>query len=338
VQATTAGAAQTGAEVLRAARTLAAELEERRRSTTADAARLAATEGEAARVVERAGAMAEEAMQWGDTREPQSLADDESDLRQSLPDHAPGARVLVVDDNNDMLGYLTRLLSSHWSVETAPNGSEALALARRTAPDLVLADVMMPGLDGFGLLRELRHDPDLSATPVVLVTARAGEQTAIEGLLAGANDYIVKPFSARELVARVGAQLELSRTRRAADERLRRVLETDNVGVLYFDYAGTVVGANQVFLGMSGYTRAEIERGELTWRRMTPPEWTAISEQQMQRLSGTGRIGPYEKEYVFADGTRRWMLFAGRDLGDGTIGEFCVDITDLKTAETPQNA
>jgi CheY-like chemotaxis protein len=132
--------------------------------------------------------------------------------------YAPGARVLVADDNTDMRDYLMRLLAPHWQVEVAADGAQALALARETAPDLVLADVMMPGLDGFELLRELRSDGALSTIPVVLITARAGEESAIEGLLAGADDYIVKPFSARELVARVGGQLELSRARRRHEE------------------------------------------------------------------------------------------------------------------------
>jgi PAS domain S-box-containing protein len=165
-----------------------------------------------------AAAMAQEAMQWVEAPERRSLPEDDSDLRQSLGNYAPGARILVADDNKDMRDYLTRLLAPHWAIETASDGAEALELARRTAPDLVLADVMMPRLDGFALVRELRDDPALRATPVVLLTARAGEEAAIEGLLAGGDDYIVKPFAARELVARVGGQLELARARRRGAE------------------------------------------------------------------------------------------------------------------------
>jgi signal transduction histidine kinase/DNA-binding response OmpR family regulator len=165
-------------------------------------------------------AMAEEALRWGENPEPPTRHEegDESALRQSLRAFAPDARLLVADDSSDMREYLQRLLGVHWKVDTASDGAEALALARRNRPDLVVADVMMPGLDGFALLRELRDDPTLQTLPVVLVTARAGEESAIEGLLAGADDYIVKPFSARELVARVGGQLELARTRKQAVE------------------------------------------------------------------------------------------------------------------------
>lgn len=120
---------------------------------------------------------------------------------------------------------------------------------------------------------------------------------------------------------------------RATEERLQRVLETDAVSVLFFEKNGTLIDANHVFLRTSGYTRAQIERRELSWRSLTPPEWRSFSEEQKKKLSATGRIGPYEKEYFQADGSRRWMVFAGRDLGDGTIAEFAIDINDRKRAE-----
>ncbi|MGH8905705.1 MAG: SpoIIE family protein phosphatase [Egibacteraceae bacterium] len=125
-------------------------------------------------------------------------------------------RILLVDDNADMRCYVTRLLSRHWEVEAVGDGLAALAAARRQAPDLVLTDVLMPGLDGLRLLRSLREDPATSRVPVVMVSARAGEEAAIEGLDAGADDYLVKPFSARELVARVRVNLEMARTRELA--------------------------------------------------------------------------------------------------------------------------
>jgi signal transduction histidine kinase/DNA-binding response OmpR family regulator len=132
------------------------------------------------------------------------------------------ARVLVADDNADMRDYFARLLARHWTVEVVADGQTALSWARQHPPDLVLADVMMPGLDGFGLLRELRANPDLMKTPVVLVSARAGEESRVEGMRAGADDYLIKPFSARELVTRVGAHLALARQRRHVEETLRK--------------------------------------------------------------------------------------------------------------------
>ena len=128
------------------------------------------------------------------------------------------ARVLVVDDNADLRTYITGLLAASVTVETAEDGYAALQSIRARPPDLVLSDVMMPRLGGFGLLRELRADPRLRAIPFVLLSARAGEEASVEGLEAGADDYLVKPFSARELAARVRTQLEMARVRREVAE------------------------------------------------------------------------------------------------------------------------
>ena len=120
--------------------------------------------------------------------------------------------LLLADDNADMREYLRRLLSASWTVEAVANGQEALEAVRRQRPALLVADVMMPGLDGLELTRALRADPLTSGLPIILLSARTGEEATSDGLVAGANDYIVKPFSARELVARVRVQLEIARS------------------------------------------------------------------------------------------------------------------------------
>jgi PAS domain S-box-containing protein len=125
-------------------------------------------------------------------------------------------RILVVDDNADMRDYLSQLLRD-WDVITEADGTTALARAREDQPGLVVTDIMMPGLDGFALLRELRQDPRTQAIPVLMLSARAGEEARVSGLDAGADDYITKPFSARELVSRVASLLNLSRARREAE-------------------------------------------------------------------------------------------------------------------------
>jgi signal transduction histidine kinase len=116
------------------------------------------------------------------------------------PRPAPGSeRILLADDNADMRDYVTRLLRERWEVEAVADGAAALARARQAPPDLVLTDIMMPGMDGFALLQALRADPSTRAIPVIFLSARAGEESSIEGLSAGADDYLIKPFSAREL-------------------------------------------------------------------------------------------------------------------------------------------
>jgi signal transduction histidine kinase len=122
-----------------------------------------------------------------------------------------------------MRAYVSRLLGARYEVEAVADGQAALEAARAHPPDLVLSDIMMPRLDGFGLLRALRADPATTEIPVIFLSARAGEESRIEGLDAGADDYLVKPFSARELIARVSAHLELARMRREILEEQKRV-------------------------------------------------------------------------------------------------------------------
>jgi len=124
-----------------------------------------------------------------------------------------GARILVADDNADMRDYLTNLLQPHWEIEAVANGLDALEAARRYPHDLILSDVMMPQLDGFGLLERLRADDATRNIPFILLSARAGEEARLEGLAAGADDYLVKPFSSRELIARIESMLLRSQIR-----------------------------------------------------------------------------------------------------------------------------
>jgi signal transduction histidine kinase/CheY-like chemotaxis protein len=127
--------------------------------------------------------------------------------------------ILMVDDNADLREYVIGLLGWRFRVVSAENGIEALEAAARHRPDLVLTDVMMPKMDGFALLSALRENAGTRSIPVILLSARAGEEARIEGIDAGADDYLTKPFSARELVARVEAQLKMARLRSDAIEQ-----------------------------------------------------------------------------------------------------------------------
>jgi signal transduction histidine kinase/CheY-like chemotaxis protein len=151
--------------------------------------------------------------------------------RGSAPaDDQPPVRILVADDNSDMRAYLVRLLSSQgWQVDAVQDGQAALEAISRRPPDLLVTDVMMPRLDGFGLVRTLRREPATEALPVVMLSARAGQESGVEGLQAGADDYVVKPFTAAELVARVRTTLRLARLRTAHTRQLRVLADTTAV-------------------------------------------------------------------------------------------------------------
>jgi signal transduction histidine kinase len=137
-----------------------------------------------------------------------------------------GLRIVLADDNADMREYIHGLLVKRgYDVIAVDNGQAALASIRAVRPALVLSDVMMPQLDGFSLLHKLRSDPQTRAIPVILISARAGEEARTEGMESGADDYLTKPFGARELLARVNTHLELARMRRETEETLRRLAE-----------------------------------------------------------------------------------------------------------------
>ncbi len=172
-----------------------------------------------------AGPFVEEALRWL----PESAQDE---VPEELPQHyeclavpcpplegesrSVRPRILLADDNADMRHYVTRLLSERYVVEAVPDGEAALAAVQHCRPDLVLSDVMMPRLGGIGLVEALRKDPGTNTIPVILLSARAGAEAQEEGLAQGADDYLIKPFSARELLARVQAHLKLARVRQEA--------------------------------------------------------------------------------------------------------------------------
>jgi len=189
-------------------------------------------EGDASSIAAGSGAFVEEALRWLSDGTAHGYRDGGSSAVGSSPvesahdavNRPAGAgveRVLLADDNADMREYAARLLGERCQVVTVSNGEEALKSAVTDPPDLILSDVMMPGLDGFELLRELRARAETRTIPVVLLSARAGEESRVEGLGAGADDYLIKPFTARELLARVAAHLSMRKRRMEAEEALR---------------------------------------------------------------------------------------------------------------------
>ncbi|HEX7023134.1 MAG TPA: ATP-binding protein [Trueperaceae bacterium] len=157
------------------------------------------------------------------TEEARGWAPDALESVSAKPSVVAGSYILLADDNADMRDYVRRLLSEHHEVIAVADGRAALAAAEERRPDLVISDIMMPGLNGFELLRKLRDDPRTATIPVILLSARAGEESRVDGLESGADDYLVKPFSAQELVARVNTHLQLIRARREVETRKREI-------------------------------------------------------------------------------------------------------------------
>jgi CheY-like chemotaxis protein len=164
----------------------------------------------------RAEAYVDEALGWLPPEGRDSRPEDRPEPLLPWAHGSTRGRVLLADDNADMRAYVQRLLAPHFDVDAVSDGHEALERTLNHPPDLILSDVMMPGLDGFGLLKALRAEPSTSTLPIILLSARAGEESRVEGLEAGADDYLVKPFTARELLARVTTHLAMSRLRRQA--------------------------------------------------------------------------------------------------------------------------
>ncbi len=174
-----------------------------------------------------ASAYVEEASRWtGHTPSKRGSVPPPAGDRPSPASTLPKARIVVADDNADMREYVSRLLREHWDVEVVADGREALEAIRRNPPDLILSDVMMPSLDGFALLRAVREDASLRDTQMILLSARAGEEAVSEGIAAGANDYIVKPFTARELLVRVAARLSAAAGARELREQRANLYRT----------------------------------------------------------------------------------------------------------------
>ena len=164
---------------------------------------------------------------------------------------------------------------------------------------------------------EVTHDFEGIGRRTMLLNGRRLDH--VQQILLGIRDITERKLAEQEL--------------RESEERLKQIFNIEGVGVLILDEPGTITGANDAFLHMTGYTRERIQERQMSWRTITPPEYVEATERQLQRLVETGLIGPYEKECLHSDGSRSWLMFAGASLQDGTRIEYCIDVSDRKRVE-----
>ena len=282
---------------------------------------------------------AEEASRW--VPEPSHGKAEEAQERGALP--GGRSRILLADDNSDMRGYVGKLLSGRYDVEAVPDGEAALAAIRRQLPDLALIDVMMPKVDGFQLLSALRSEATTRTLPIVLLSARAGEEARIEGLNAGADDYLIKPFSARELQARVAAQLETVRLRKEAEQavrdsesRFRMMADTAPAMLWVTGPAGECTFLSRGWYEFTGLTEITGPLGG--WKDATHPD--DREKARLEFMSASSKHEPFAIDYRLrrSDGEYRWVIDSARprfsDSGEflGYIGSI-IDITERKQYE-----
>ncbi|MBD1825565.1 response regulator [Cyanobacteria bacterium FACHB-DQ100] len=285
----------------------------------------------------RVDAFVQEALRWTIETE---IEDDGFAISESEASSC-SVRVLVVDDNADLRDYLKGLLTQFYSVETAIDGRDALNRIRRSAPDLILSDVMMPNLDGFGLLRELRSHPETQDIPIILLSARAGEEARVEGLGAGADDYLVKPFSARELMARVESALRLSRLRQETTDRERllrsqaevaqaqveTILQSIRDGFIVLDQDWRYVYNNQASLDLTGLTQ-DAFLGRCIWEMFPDLVGSELYHCYRQAMRDQ-EVAEFE---FFYPAWNRWFQHRVYPTPAG-ISAFISDITEQKQTE-----
>jgi PAS domain S-box-containing protein len=206
-----------------------------------------------------ADAFVQEAMKWNANEKNNEIIDDIFLDTLSEKKQIKKYKVLLADDNADMREYVKRILSDQFKVITAVDGEDAFTKLLQESPDLILSDIMMSKLDGFGLLANIRNHPDHKNLPVILLSARAGEEARVEGLDAGANDYLVKPFSAKELLARIDANIKIAKNRIAAESNLREMIRQSPVAtVLLKGRSMTIEIVNEKALEIWGRSHTEV--------------------------------------------------------------------------------
>ena len=245
-------------------------------------------------------------------------------------------RILIADDNNDMRTYLKSLLAPHAEVRVCADGEAAFAALQADTPDLLLSDVMMPRLDGFGLIAKIRAAPALRHLPVMLLSARAGEEAKVEGLRAGADDYLVKPFAATELLARVQRQVELGRERKLQlqvlgmrESYFRSLVDLAPVMLWTTDDDGQCTYLSRRWSEYTGRTW-EQDQGMGWFENIHPDD---LERTRTTFLDANARREPFHIDYRLRhrDGSYRWFIDAGTPRSDeqGRPNGYVGTVTDI---------
>jgi PAS domain S-box-containing protein len=247
--------------------------------------------------------------------------------------------ILLVEDNSDMREYVCRLLQEDgYRVDTSGDGQAALALAAEKNYELILSDVMMPKLDGLQLLQAIRNDPHLRTTPVMLLSARAGEEFRIQGLSAGADDYLAKPFSARELLSRVASQIDSHVRRHEFEERLNLALELGKMGTWDIDLHTNLMFWSPGEYELLAYVPQECKPSLEAWKARVHPEDLPGVLERWETAKNNHLDLKMEYRVCLPEGGVRWIEGRARFLYDPSgkayrgIGA-SRDITDRKQTE-----
>ncbi|WP_338104145.1 ATP-binding protein, partial [Streptomyces barkulensis] len=262
----------------------------------------------------------QEALRWLPDEEEEGEAGREEPVPPATG--AARARVLIADDNADMREYLRRILTPGYRVTTVADGRAALESVRADAPDMVVSDVMMPRMGGLELVAALRADSRTAGVPVLLLSARAGQEASIEGLEAGADDYLVKPFSAAELLARVRAAVKLSRLRNHHAQWRTALVDSLQEAFFVCDEEGAVVEINSAFTDVLGYGPEDLPyRPKHPWwpDEETDPEAHRAIGKAFAQVVGEQK-GSYVTPVKHRDGHRLWVYASFNEVRDPDTG------------------
>lgn len=276
--------------------------------------------------------------------------------------------ILIIEDNRDMAHYIARTLATRYAIAVAFDGPSGIAKARALKPDLILSDVMLPALSGDQLLKQLRADTELEMIPLIVLSARSDEMLRVQVLRNGAQDYLVKPFSAEELQARIEnllvmgrvrqvLQQELSERRRdvlemvqevsrrkheleatldhlhLSETRFQRLFQADLLAIALWRPNGVFMEANNTFVRMLGYNHDQITGGDIRWNDVVPEEYRELARQKAAEMVRNGVCTPFECAFQNKDGHLIPVLIGGVILEPECWAGYILDISERKALE-----